>query len=59
MTFTENIKLILLFPSSFFDKNIVDEDLEEEYRAANDTKIFESIIFSLNYSLQLNNIDQN
>ena len=36
----------ILFPSSYFDINRVDEDLEQEYQAVLSTGLFEVVIFS-------------
>ena len=36
----------ILFPSSYFDINKVDEDLEQEYQAALSTGFFNIVIFS-------------
>ncbi len=38
-------KPILLFPSSYFDRTIVDEDLRQEYEAARATDLFEIMFF--------------
>mgnify|MGYP004449954615 FL=1 len=38
-------KPILLFPSSYFDKTKVDEDLEKEFQAAVETDLFEVMLF--------------
>ena len=34
----------ILFPSSYFNKNQVDEDLKKEYDAAKDTGLYNGII---------------
>ena len=36
----------ILFPSSYFDINRVDEDLEQEYQAAISTGLFDIVIFT-------------
>lgn len=38
-------KPILLFPSSYFDRSIVDEDFRQEYEAARATDLFEIMFF--------------
>ena len=36
---------LIIFPSSYFSKNQVDEDLQAEYKGALDTGLFDIIIF--------------
>lgn len=36
----------IIFPSSYFSDNNVDEDLQSEYNAAMDTGLFETVLFS-------------
>lgn len=36
---------LIIFPSSYFSKNQVDEDLQAEYKGAMDTGLFDIIIF--------------
>ena len=54
----------LLFPSSFFDRNQVDEDLKTEYDAALQTKEFDILLFDYdawfnNRKLKLSSIPKN
>lgn len=39
---------LIVFPSSYFDKNCVDEDYFEEYVAAKNTELFDFIFFGYN-----------
>lgn len=41
-----NRKPILLFPSSFFKTSVVDEDLRNEWKAAQGTGLFDMYLFS-------------
>ncbi len=43
---------LILYPSSYFDVNKVDEDLKTEYEAAKETGLFETVLFGYDRFIQ-------